>query len=80
VPKVRQIGGLLATTLVLVGVTAVVTPSAFAAPANDHFANATTISDGYVYGSNVGATRETGEPNHAGTTGEVYLVYLDRAD
>ena len=41
-------------------------------PANDNFANATvlysrsgTVSD---YGRNIGATREAGEPNHAGVT------------
>lgn len=38
-------------------------------PINDHFANAQLISGtaGNVTGSNVNATREVGEPNHAGS-------------
>ncbi|HVU16646.1 MAG TPA: FG-GAP-like repeat-containing protein [Candidatus Didemnitutus sp.] len=44
------------------------------APANDSFANAATISAGSVSvttvtGFNVNATKESGEPNHAGDTG-----------
>jgi hypothetical protein len=41
------------------------------APANDNFANATKISGTSVTltGTNVGATKETGEPNHAGNSG-----------
>jgi len=39
-------------------------------PANDNFANATTLDTANLWGSisdnNLGATRETGEPNHAG--------------
>jgi len=40
-------------------------------PANDNFASRTAIasSGGTVSGSNVNATKETGEPNHAGNTG-----------
>src|SRR5581483_785256 len=40
-------------------------------PANDNFAAARTISgaSGTVTGSNVGATKEPGEPNHAGNAG-----------
>jgi subtilisin family serine protease len=39
--------------------------------ANDKFADATVLvqSSGSTTASNVGATRETGEPNHAGNTG-----------
>ncbi len=40
-------------------------------PANDHFANANVISgpSGSVNGNNSGATKEPGEPNHAGEEG-----------
>lgn len=40
-------------------------------PANDNFTNAQVISGttGSAAGSNVGATRETGEPDHAGVAG-----------
>lgn len=43
----------------------------FAPPANDNFANATVIGNisGNVTGTNVQATKETGEPNHAGNAG-----------
>jgi len=42
-----------------------------AQPSNDAFANGQSLnsSTGSVIGSNVGATRETGEPNHAGDPG-----------
>lgn len=47
--------------------------AAYAAPANDSFANAATltlISDSAsTNGTNVGATKETGEPSHAGIAG-----------
>ncbi|HUT37086.1 MAG TPA: choice-of-anchor D domain-containing protein, partial [Planctomycetota bacterium] len=45
--------------------------SASSAPANDHFANATAISQakGQTTGYNAGATKETEEPNHAGNAG-----------
>ncbi len=41
-------------------------------PPNDHFANATAVSGQFaaVGGSNVNATHETGEPDHAGESGE----------
>jgi subtilisin family serine protease len=40
------------------------------APANDNFANAIAISGGVtVAGTNVNATKETGEPSHAGNAG-----------
>ena len=40
-------------------------------PANDNFANAQTIASpiGLVNGTNVDATKEAGEPNHAGNVG-----------
>ena len=42
-----------------------------AQPANNNFANAITItgSSNTVSGSNVGATKESGEPNHDGFAG-----------
>ena len=42
-----------------------------AAPANDMFANAQVVSGatGTTTGSNSGATKEGGEPNHAGNKG-----------
>nr|HMT20896.1 FG-GAP-like repeat-containing protein [Promineifilum sp.] len=45
--------------------------TAGSAPANDNFANATTLSgnSGTTTGSNVGATKESGEPNHASNVG-----------
>jgi len=48
-------------------VTVTVTPQ----PPNDMFANATAISgtSGQTTGSNVGATKESGEPSHAGNAG-----------
>jgi hypothetical protein len=58
--------GVLLTLLIL---SAALTASA--APANDNFANATTIAgvSGTMSGSTVGANKEAGEPNHAGNTG-----------
>ena len=46
-------------------------PLAHAAPANDMFANRIVLNGTNIVltGSNVGATRETGEPYHANTTG-----------
>src|SRR5207247_3218907 len=42
-----------------------------AQPVNDAFANGQSLSasTGSVTGNNVGATKETGEPNHAGDSG-----------
>src|SRR5439155_300663 len=47
------------------------TPAPPPAPANDAFANAQSISgsSGNVTGSNANATKESGEPNHAGNAG-----------
>jgi hypothetical protein len=46
-------------------------------PANDNFASAQVISgtSGSVSGSNAGATKETGEPNHAGNPGGASVWY-----
>jgi hypothetical protein len=54
----------------------VVSPSP-SAPANDAFAAATTLSgaSGKATGTNVGATKETGEPNHAGNVGGKSIWY-----
>jgi hypothetical protein len=48
-----------------------VTANYTTAVSNDMFANAITISgtSGQTTGSNVGATKESGEPNHAGNSG-----------
>ncbi len=48
-----------------------------AAPANDMFANAQAVSgaSGSATGSNVGATKEGGEPNHAGNKGGASIWY-----
>jgi Ca2+-binding RTX toxin-like protein len=65
--------GLLGTLMV-----AVLWPaSAVAAPTNDDFANAQVITGatGSVSGSNVGATKELGEPDHAGNAGGHSIWY-----
>jgi Ca2+-binding RTX toxin-like protein len=51
--------------------------AASAAPANDDFANAQVISGpmGNVTGSNVAATKELGEPDHAGNPGGHSIWY-----
>jgi hypothetical protein len=49
-----------------------------AAPANDNFASAQTLSGpsgSLLTGTNVGATEETGEPNHAGNAGGASVWY-----
>ena len=51
--------------------------SGLAAPANDDFANAQAITGltGSLSSTNVGATKETGEPNHAGNPGGHSIWY-----
>ena len=51
--------------------------TALAAPSNDNFASAQIISgtSGTVSGSNVAATKETGEPDHAGDPGGKSVWY-----
>ena len=54
------------------------TPSALAAPpSNDNFANAQVISgsSGFVWGENLDATEETGEPNNAGESAPIQSVW-----
>jgi hypothetical protein len=48
-----------------------------AGPINDNFSSATKISgsSGTTTGSNVGATKETGEPNHGGNVGGASIWY-----
>src|SRR5205085_1100266 len=48
-----------------------------AGPANDMFASAQVITGapGNVTGTNVNATKETGEPNHAGNVGGASVCY-----
>ena len=48
-----------------------------APPSNDNFANAETITDrfGWVEGDNTEATKEPGEPNHAGNPGGASVWY-----
>jgi Ca2+-binding RTX toxin-like protein len=65
-------------------VAAVWPASALAAPANDDFADAQLITgtEGSVTGSNVGATKEPGEPDHAGNPGghSVWYSWTSPAD
>lgn len=51
--------------------------AALDAPPNDNFADATSINgnSGSVNGTNVNATREAGEPNHADANGGVSVWY-----
>ena len=52
-------------------------PSCAAAPANDNFANRQTLSgsSGTTSGTNASATKEAGEPNHAGNSGGASVWY-----
>ncbi|HEV2390904.1 MAG TPA: Calx-beta domain-containing protein [Verrucomicrobiae bacterium] len=56
----------------------VLASSALAQPANDNFGSAQVISGdfGTVTGSNVGATAEPGEPNHAGLKPNASIWYV----
>jgi hypothetical protein len=47
-------------------------------PSNDNFANAETITErfGYAYGENTDATKEAGEPNHAGNPGGASIWFV----
>ena len=49
----------------------------FPTPANDSFANAQTVTGvtGTTAGTNTGASKETGEPNHGGNTGGRSIWY-----
>ena len=54
-----------------------ITPQGVAAPPNDAFANATVLpsASGTLSGTNVGATKETGEPNHGDNAGGASIWY-----
>src|SRR6201996_5704395 len=69
----RVLGALLVALVVCLAFTA---DALAAAPANDDFANAQAISlDTSVAGMNFEATKETGEPDHAGNAGGHSLWY-----
>src|SRR5262245_61361449 len=55
----------------VLGLLALAQSAARGAPANDHFADAIVLTGNSVSvtGSNVGATKESGEPNHADNPG-----------
>src|ERR1051325_9290302 len=66
IPMKKLLGSLGVSCLAMVAMT-----TAQAQPANNNFANRITLSGASltVSGSNVGATKEAGEPNHAGNIG-----------
>src|SRR4029453_12207569 len=68
---------LLATLVALV---ALIAPAGASAnpPTNDNFANAQVLGGRYggTDGDSTGATKEPGEPNHAGNPGGASLWYL----
>ena len=68
---VHTLGGGLPQCTLLAFLLLGATWNAAAAPANDNFANATLITgaSGSTSGSTAGATKEPGEPNHAGNAG-----------
>ena len=69
---------LSAAAFVLLMLAGIITrDAAAAAPANDNFASATVVSGATfsTSGTTVGATRETGEPVHAGITGSASVWY-----
>jgi Ca2+-binding RTX toxin-like protein len=68
----------LLVTAALVALTTALAPAAaFAAPANDDFAAAEVITGatGTATGSNLDATKEAGEPDHAGNSGGHSIWY-----
>ena len=68
---------LLVVVLVCAGLLALFPSPGSAAPANDNFsaAEAVTGRSGTVTGSNIGATKEIGEPSHAGDLGGASVWY-----
>jgi hypothetical protein len=68
---------LVAALVAVLAVMAWVAPAAFAVPPNDDFASAQAISgiDVAATESNADATKETGEPDHAGNVGGRSLWY-----
>ena len=71
-----EVRWLLATVVALVALIAPVSASA-GPPSNDNFANAEVLTGrfGWTYGDSTGATKEPGEPNHAGNPGGASLWY-----
>ena len=68
--------GLVILLLTLIAIQQLATKVAFAAPANDNFENAQTlVGIGSLQASNVSATRQIGEPFHAGTSGGSSVWY-----
>jgi len=69
--------GPIATVLAAIAAALVFVTAASAAPANDDFANAETITglSGVANGSTAGATKEAGEPNHADFPGGASVWY-----
>jgi hypothetical protein len=61
--------GLVLGCLLLAG------PAAAAPPANDNFASAVAITGSTVTGNNLEATKQAGEPNHAGDPGGASVWY-----
>jgi hypothetical protein len=61
----------------LIGAAVFATTALAASPVNDDFSSAQKISgaSGSVTGSNVGATKESGEPDHAGNVGGASVWY-----
>jgi Calx-beta domain len=59
--------------IILIGISSFASDVVFAAPVNDNFASRIVLAGqtntNTTAGSNVGATKETGEPNHAGNSG-----------
>lgn len=75
---VRALGLVAAAAIALVAFAFSAAAAQAAAPANDNFANAQVISGALpqqVDGTNVDATEETGEPNHAGDDGQHSVWY-----
>jgi hypothetical protein len=68
----------VAGTSLLSNITNSVTPHAATGPANDNFANAQVIgaASGTVTATNVGASKEVGEPDHAGNPGGASIWYV----
>jgi hypothetical protein len=68
---------LLPIGLAIVLACAATSPPAIAAPPNDDFAAAEVVPTGMTPGSNVAATGETREPNHAGASAPLGSVWFE---
>jgi subtilisin len=73
VTDTRAAGGVTRPRIRIAAASAVLSPGVV--PANDHFANSQQIAGATATGSNVGASKETGEPNHAGNVGGKSVWY-----